>query len=121
MWPGPRTVSTALMRAWENRPDTAVVDEPLYAFYLARTRIDHPGRDEIIASMRSDWRVVLDQLTRGPVPGGKAGFYAKYMTHHLLPEVDRRALAPLRHAPLIRDPAELPGSSAQVPAAPRMA
>ena len=22
------------MRAWENRPDTAVTDEPLYAFYL---------------------------------------------------------------------------------------
>src|SRR6266699_1372818 len=65
MWSGPRTVSTALMRAWENRPDTAVVDEPLYAFYLARTGIDHPGRDEIIASMRSDWRGVLDQLTRG--------------------------------------------------------
>ena len=70
MWSGPRTVSTALMRAWENRPDTVVVDEPLYAFYLARTGIDHPGRDEIIASMRSDWRGVLDQLTRGPGPGG---------------------------------------------------
>ena len=28
MWSGPRTVSTALMRAWENRPDTVVVDEP---------------------------------------------------------------------------------------------
>ena len=41
MWSGPRTVSTALMRAWENRPDTAVVDEPLYAFYLDRTGIDN--------------------------------------------------------------------------------
>ena len=121
MWSGPRTVSTALMRAWENRPDTAVVDEPLYAFYLARTGIDHPGRDEIIASMRSDWRVVLDQLTRGPVPGGKAVFYAKHMTHHLLPEVDRRALAPLRHAHLIRDPAELLASYAKVRSAPTMA
>jgi hypothetical protein len=26
MWSGPRNVSTALMRAWENRPDTIVVD-----------------------------------------------------------------------------------------------
>ena len=41
MWSGPRTVSTALMRAWENRPDTVVTDEPLYAFYLARTRQAH--------------------------------------------------------------------------------
>jgi len=27
MWSGPRTISTALMRAWENRRDTVVVDE----------------------------------------------------------------------------------------------
>ena len=31
MWSGPRTISTALMRSFENRPDTMVVDEPLYA------------------------------------------------------------------------------------------
>ncbi|MFL5852979.1 MAG: HAD family hydrolase, partial [Solirubrobacteraceae bacterium] len=37
MWSGPRNISTAMMRAWENRPDTVVVDEPLYAAYLART------------------------------------------------------------------------------------
>ena len=50
MWSGPRTVSTALMRAWENRPDTVVTDEPLYAFYLARTGLDHPGRDDVLRS-----------------------------------------------------------------------
>ncbi len=31
MWSGPRNISTAMMRAWENRPDTVVVDEPFYA------------------------------------------------------------------------------------------
>ena len=46
MWSGPRTISTALMRAWENRPDTVVVDEPLYGFYLARSGVPHPGREE---------------------------------------------------------------------------
>jgi hypothetical protein len=56
MWSGPRTVSTALLRAWENRPDTVVTDEPLYAFYLDRTGIDHPGRDAVIASQPTDWR-----------------------------------------------------------------
>ena len=80
MWSGPRTVSTALMRAWENRPDTAVVDEPLYAFYLARTGIDHPGRDEIIASMPNDWRVVLGQLTQ--VLGRKLGQVHAHATGH---------------------------------------
>jgi branched-chain amino acid aminotransferase len=31
MWSGPRNISTAFMRAWGNRPDTAVCDGPLYA------------------------------------------------------------------------------------------
>ena len=37
MWSGPRNISTAMMRAFENRPDTAVVDEPFYAASLAAT------------------------------------------------------------------------------------
>jgi hypothetical protein len=118
MWSGPRTVSTALMRAWENRPDTAVADEPLYAFYLARTGIDHPGRDAVIASQPTDWREALARLTNAPLPPGVTIGYAKLMTHHLLPEVDRVALAPLRHAHLIRDPRELLASYARVRAEP---
>jgi Sulfotransferase domain len=114
MWSGPRTVSTALMRAWENRPDTVVTDEPLYAFYLDRTGIDHPGRAEVIASQSTDWRVVLARQTGAPLPPGVTIGYAKHMTHHLLPEVDRAALAPLRHAHLIRDPRELLASYARV-------
>jgi hypothetical protein len=118
MWSGPRTVSTALLRAWENRPDTVVTDEPLYAFYLDRTGIDHPARDAVIASQPTDWRVVLARLAGDPLPPGVSISYAKHMTHHLLPEVDRAALAPLRHAHLIRDrcaamkpPARLPFNS----------
>ena len=49
-----------------------------------------------------------------PLPAGKSVFYGKHMTHHLLPEVDRAALAPLRHAHLIRDPRELLASYARV-------
>ena len=120
MWSGPRTVSTALMRAWENRPDTAVTDEPLYAFYLDRTGLDHPGRDAVIASQPTDWRVVLAQQASGPLPDGAVIGYAKHMTHHLLPEVDRSALAPFRHAHLIRDPRELLGSYAKVRAEPSL-
>jgi sulfotransferase family protein len=119
MWSGPRTVSTALMRSWENRPDTVVVDEPLYAFYLDRTGLDHPGRDEVIASQPADWRVVLARLA-DPLPGGAVIGYAKHMTHHLLPEVDRAAFAPFRHAHLIRDPRELLASYARVRAEPTL-
>lgn len=120
MWSGPRTVSTALMRAWENRPDTLVVDEPLYAFYLLETGIDHPGRDEIIASQPTDWRTVLRNLAAGPLPPGITVYYQKHMTHHLLPQVDRAALRPLRHAFLIREPRSLLASYAKVRSAPTL-
>ena len=50
MWSGPRNLSTALMRSFGNRPDTAVSDEPFYAHYLKATGIDHPGRDEILSA-----------------------------------------------------------------------
>jgi Sulfotransferase domain len=120
MWSGPRTVSTALMRAWENRPDTVVVDEPLYAFYLATTGLDHPGRDEVIASQPADWRAVLRALAEDTLPRGVGIYYQKHMTHHLLPSVDRAALAPLRHAFLIRDPRALLASYARVRSAPTL-
>jgi len=31
MWSGPRNISTAMMRAFENRPEPAVRDRPFYA------------------------------------------------------------------------------------------
>ena len=34
MWSGPRNISTALMRSFENRTDTHVTDEPFYAYFL---------------------------------------------------------------------------------------
>jgi len=74
MWSGPRNLSTALMRSFGNRPDTVVVDEPLYAHYLLTTGIDHPGRDDILAAQPHDWRVVAAELT-GPVPRGRSVYY----------------------------------------------
>lgn len=88
MWSGPRNISTAMMRAWENRGDCAVSDEPLYAHYLAATGADHPGRDEVIASGETDWRRVVADLL-GPVPDDQPVWYQKHMTHHLLPGMDR--------------------------------
>ena len=106
MWSGPRNISTAMMRAWENRGDCAVSDEPLYAHYLAYTGADHPGRDEVIAAGETDWRRVTDALV-GPAPGGRPLWYQKHMTHHLLPNIDRGWLRNLTHCFLIRDPADM--------------
>lgn len=106
MWSGPRNISTAMMRAWGNRADTIVVDEPFYACYLARTGADHPGAAEVIAAGETDWQKVVERMT-GDVAGGKRIFYQKQMTHHLLPEMDRDWLSSLTNCFLIRDPSEV--------------
>ena len=62
MWSGPRNISTALLRAWEHRPDTCVADEPLYAYYLAETGLDHPGRDAILRHHDADPQRVRNDL-----------------------------------------------------------
>ena len=121
MWSGPRSLSTAMMRAWENRPDTVVVDEPLYAYYLAATGLDHPGRDAVLASQPTDWRAVVRTLTTDPLPDDAAIAYQKHMTHHVLPEVDLDALAGLTHAHLVRDPRRVLASYAKVREQPTLA
>lgn len=113
MWSGPRNLSTALMRAWGSRADTAVVDEPLYAAYLAATGLAHPARDAVLASQPVDWRAVAAALL-GSVPGGKPVYYQKHMAHHLLPGVGREWLSSLRHAFLVREPAGMLASLARV-------
>ncbi len=107
MWSGPRNISTAMMRAWGNRSDTAVIDEPFYAYYLKQTGKDHARAAEVIASGETDWRRVAASLTKGAIPGGKDIFFQKQMTHHLLPEIDRGWITGLTNCFLIRDPQEV--------------
>lgn len=113
MWSGPRNISTAMMRSWGQRADTAVVDEPLYAHYLLTHGLDHPGRAEVLARHETDWRRVVAQLL-GPAPGGRAIFYQKHMAHHLLPDVDRSWTERLTNCFLIRDPREVIASFTRV-------
>ena len=112
MWSGPRNISTAMMRSFENRGDAAVSDEPFYAAYLAGTGIDHPMREESMASQPQDWRVVAESLA-GPVPGGKRIWYQKHMTHHMLPDFGLDWCASCRNAFLIRDPVAVLASYTQ--------
>lgn len=113
MWSGPRNISTALMRSWGSRADTAVVDEPFYAHYLHVTGRGHPGREAILRSQPTDWRPVAEVLT-GPVPGGKPIYYQKHMAHHLLPGMDGSWLGAFRHAFLLRDAGEMLASLIKV-------
>src|SRR5438132_1021698 len=119
MWSGPRNISTALLRSWGNRPDTFVCDEPLYAHYLLQTGVPHPGADEVIRSQENDWRKVVAWLTEY-VPPGKAIFYQKHMTHHLLPEIDRCWLDQVSNAFLIREPREVVASFTRIAGTPQL-
>lgn len=112
MWSGPRNISTALMRAFENRADCAVVDEPFYAAYLALSGIDHPMRDLILQHQPTDWRIVAQSLDQA-APGGAAIIYQKHMTHHMLPKIGRDWMAGCRNVFLIRHPARVLASYAR--------
>src|SRR6516165_5114942 len=105
MWSGPRNISTAMMRAWGNRDDTVVIDEPFYPYYLQATRIQHPDVDEVIATGDTDWHKIVVGLI-GPIPNGKQIFFQKQMTHHLLPEIDREWLGAVTNCFLFAAPAE---------------
>lgn len=121
MWSGPRNLSTAMMRAWGNRPDTVVRDEPFYAYYLAETGAAHPGREEVLAAQPTDWRQVVADLTDGALPPGRTLLFCKNMTHHMLPEIDLATLRGMRHFFLIRDPRQVLSSYAKVREAPTLA
>ena len=104
MWSGPRNISTAMMRSFSARSDSFVVDEPLYAAYLKLTGLNHPMRDEVLASQSTAWQTVVASLL-GAIPDGKTLYYQKHMTHHMLPQIGREWMAQCRNAFLIRNPA----------------
>lgn len=115
MWSGPRNISTALMRSWENRPDAIVYDEPFYAYYLAHSphKDEHPGAEEVIAAYPTDWRSVVNLLT-APLPSGIQLAYHKHMTHHILDEIALDWLDGMSNCFLIRDPRQVIISFAKV-------
>lgn len=113
MWSGPRNLSTALLRSWENRPDTTVLDEPLYAHYLAETGLEHPGRHEILANGPVGGAEAIERCL-APLPEGIDVSYQKHMTHHLLPGLDRAWLDELRNLLLIRHPVEVLASYSRI-------
>ncbi len=110
-WSGPRNLSTAMMYAFGARGDCAVVDEPFYAAYLAKTGLDHPMKPAILAAQPTDPAEVVQRIT-GPIPRGRAHFYQKHMTHHMLPDIPRDWMRDMVHVFLIRHPARVIASYA---------
>jgi hypothetical protein len=113
MWSGPRNLSTAMMRSWENRADTVVMDEPLYASFLARTGFDHPGAAEIIRSGIVDVHEAIAACL-APLPAGISVSYQKHMAHHLPDDADLQWIDGLHNCLLLRDPRRVLASYTQV-------
>lgn len=104
MWSGPRNLSTAMMYAFAQRADCAVMDEPFYAAYLATTGLDHPMRDEVLAAQSRDWSEVAAACA-----GADAApiVFQKHMCQHMIAEAPLGWMTSCRHAFLIRPPAEV--------------
>ncbi len=106
MWSGPRNISTAMMRSWESRTDTFVIDEPYYAYYLSQTDLDHPGREDVL----SDGELDCEKVSLGLVNdtnGDCSVYYQKHITHHLLDSIDRKWMKSVINCFLIRDPKDM--------------
>jgi len=101
MWSGPRNISTAMMRAWENRSDCQVIDEPFYAHFLKHTGIDHPMADRIIEEHESDLDKVIELVSERST---SAVFYQKHISTHMLDHIPLDWLPKVTNLFLIRDP-----------------
>lgn len=113
VWSGPRNVSTALMYSFRQRPDTLVVDEPLYGHYLEVTGAPHPGIEEVMDALDRDADRIVREVLLGPCR--RPVHFFKNMAHHLT-GLDRGFLEGITNVLLTRDPAEmLPSLDTQLP------
>lgn len=103
MFSGPRNISTTMMRAFENRPDTDVIDEPFYACYLKESGANHPMREEILAAQSSDRNIVAAQLAARPTIDTPISF-EKHIGFHFRTQSDLTWTRQTRVLQLIRDP-----------------
>lgn len=114
LWSGPRNLSTALMYSFAERPDTRVVDEPLYGHYLRVSGAQHPGRNEVLQAMDCEGDTVIRSLLGDDRPPTEL-LFIKNMAHHLS-GLDLSFLARTRNVLLIRNPIDmLPSLAIQLP------
>ena len=102
------------MYSFAQRPDTRVVDEPLYGHYLRVSGAKHPGGDEVIAKSNCDGDAVMRELLAVATETAET-LFIKHMAHHLV-NLDLDFLQRTRNVFLIREPREmLPSLTIQVP------
>ena len=103
MWSGPRNLSTALMRSFENREDTKVWDEPFYAYYLKETKKNHPLANEIINKYETNLDKIIDLVTAEK----DFIYFQKHMSHHIIKKIPINWITKGINCFLIRHPKEV--------------
>lgn len=98
------------MYSFAQRADTLVIDEPLYAHYLSRSTVEHPGQDEIIASQETDGNKVMQKILSRRSP---KIIFCKQMTHHLI-QLNTDFLSNSKNLLFIRDPKAIINSYSKV-------
>jgi len=101
LWSSPRNVSTALMYSFAQRKNTIVVDEPLYAYYLNKSKVQHPAQQEILESQSTNLQKVINNVLLGTYESQVVFF--KQMTHHLY-QTDLQFVKAFKNIIFIRDP-----------------
>ncbi len=113
LWSGPRNVSTALMYSFAQLDNMTVVDEPLYAHYLSKTDVNHPGDQEVLDTMEHDGKKVLENILSSAQQ--QPMLFIKNMAHHWI-QLENSWLDKFDNIFLIRDPREmLPSLINQLP------
>ena len=102
------------MYSFAQRPDTRVVDEPLYGHFLRVTGTIHPGRDDVLANVECDGDKVMREILE-ETPNSPPVLFMKQMAHHLV-ELDESFLEKTNNIFLVRDPEQmLPSLTIQLP------
>jgi len=104
LWSGPRNISTALMYSFANRSDTAVIDEPLFGYFLEHTGVWRPSREEVLATMDTDPQKIMDSLLNSPTD--MPVYFMKHMANHLI-DLNLDLIANFENVLLIRDPKDM--------------
>lgn len=104
-WSQPRSLSTSLMYSFAQRDDTEVIDEPLYAHFLAETGVKRPYREELLSKMEADGNKVVNDIIFGP--GKKKYRYCKHISKQRLPSLPKDLIRKGKHYILIRNPLDV--------------
>lgn len=104
------------MYSFAQRSDTQVVDEPFYGYYLKLTDAEHPGKDEVIASMETDPKKIVETLLTF---NEKPVLFIKNMAHHHI-DIEERFFTSVINVFFIRNPKQIIASYAHINPYPTM-